>query len=76
MFQSGVHLPLGGVVAEVGHQTYTEGVCALPTLYDAQEASCLCQALSESQAAVILSKSMSLKITCQGREQSQEVRDS
>lgn len=75
MFQSSVHLSLRGVAAEVGHQTYTEGVCALPTLYDAQVAGCLCQALPEAQAAVILSESVSLKVTCQERKQSQEVRN-
>lgn len=75
VFQSSVHLPLRGAVAEVGHQAYTEGVCAVPTLDDAQVASCLCQALPEAQAAVILSKSMSLKVTCQGRKQSQKVRN-
>lgn len=75
MFQSRVHLPLRGVVAEVGHQTYTEGVRALPTLYDAQVAGRLCQTLPEAQAAVILSKSMSLKVTCQERKQIQEVRN-
>lgn len=75
MFQSSVHLSLRGVVAEVGHQTYTEGVCTLPTLYDAQVASRLCQALPEAQAAVILSKSMSLKIACQERKRSQKVRN-
>lgn len=75
MFQSSVHFPLRGVVAEVGHQTYTEGVCSLPTLNDAQVASGLCQALPEAQAAVILSKRVSLKVTCQERKQSQKVRN-
>lgn len=73
VLQSSVHLPLRGVVAEVGHQAYTEGVCTVPTLDDAQVASRLCQALSEAQAAVILRKSMSLKVTCQEGEESQRV---
>lgn len=76
VFQSSVHLPLRGVVAEVGHQTYTEGVRTLPTLDDAQVASRLCQALPEAQAAVILSKSMSLKVSCQERGQRGQTRES
>lgn len=68
MFQSCVHFPLRGVVAEVGYQTYTEGVCTLPTLYDAQVAGCLCQALPEAQAAVIFSEGMSLKVACREKE--------
>ena len=75
VFQSGVHLSLRGTVAEVGHQAHAEGVRAVPALDDAQVAGCLCQALPEAQAAVILSKSMSLKVTCQGREQRQRVRE-
>lgn len=69
MFQSGVYFPLGGIVAQVGHQTYTEGVCALSTLYDAQVACCLSQTLPEAQAVVVLSKSMSLKVPCQESQQ-------
>lgn len=70
MFQSSVHLPMGGVVAEVGHQANTEGVRALTALHDTQVAGCLCQALPEAQAAVILSKSVSLKEPCQEEETS------
>lgn len=70
MFQSSVHFPMGGIVAEVGHQANTEGVCALTALHDAQVAGCLCQALPEAQAAVILSKSVSLKEPCQEEETS------
>lgn len=65
VFQSSVHLPLRGVVAEVGHQTYPQGVCAIQALYDAQVARRLCQALPEAQAAVILGQSVSLKVPCQ-----------
>lgn len=61
MFQSGVNLPLGSVVAEVGHQAEAEGVRALPTLHDAQVAGGLGQTLPETQGAVILGKSVSLK---------------
>lgn len=63
MLQTSLHLPLRGVVAEVGHQAYAEGVCAIPTLYDAQVAGRLGQTLPEAQAAVILSESVSLKVT-------------
>lgn len=73
MFQSSVYFPLGGIVAQVGHQTYTEGVCALSTLYDAQVACCLSQTLPEAQAVVVLSKSMSLKVPCQESQVSQQV---
>lgn len=56
-----MNLPLGSVVAEVGHQAEAEGVRALPTLHDAQVAGGLGQALPEAQAAVVLGKSVSLK---------------
>lgn len=56
-----MNLPLGSVVAEVGHQAEAQGVGALPTLHDAQVAGGLGQALPEAQAAVILGKSMSLE---------------
>lgn len=69
VFQSSVHLPLRGVVAEVGHQADPQGVCTLPALDDAQVTGRLCQTLPEAQTAVILSKSMSLKVTCEGRQQ-------
>lgn len=73
MFQSSVHLPLSGVAAEVGHQAHAEGVRTVPSLNNAEVASCLSQTLPEAQAAVILSKSMSLKETCQGGEQNHKV---
>lgn len=65
MFQPGVHVPLRGIGAEVGHQAYPQGVRAVPTLYDAQVSGRLCQALPETKAAVILGKSVSLEVTCQ-----------
>ncbi|MEQ2216333.1 hypothetical protein XENOCAPTIV_014434 [Xenoophorus captivus] len=68
MFQSSVHLPLRGVVAEMGYQTHPQGVCTIPALDNAQVAGRLCQALPEAQAAVILSKSVSLKVACQIRQ--------
>lgn len=60
-----MHLPLSGIAAEVGHQADAEGVCTVPTLDDAQVAGRLRQTFPEAQTAVILSKSMSLKVTCQ-----------
>lgn len=56
-----MNLPLGSVVAEVGHQAEAQGVRALPTLHDAQVAGGFGQALPEAQAAVILGKSVSLE---------------
>ena len=72
MLQSGVHLPLRGVAAEVGHQAHAEGVGTLPPFYHAQVAGCLCQALPEAQAAIILSQRVSLKVSWE-RQKSQEV---
>lgn len=68
MSESSVHFPLRGVVAEVGDQAHSEGVCTVPTFYDTQVASRLCQALPKAQTAVILGQSVSLKVTCQGRK--------
>lgn len=71
-----MNLPLGSVVAEVGHQAEAEGVRALAALHDAQVAGGLCQTLPEAQAAVILGKSVSLKEPWQQQQQTRKVRPS
>lgn len=60
--ETGVSLPLSGVVVEVGDQAHPQRVSAVQTFDDAQVASCLSQTLPEPQTTVIHRQGMSIKV--------------